>query len=379
MAKLPLGKGYYIWQIGACEGGNVDQIAATAKAIGLGHVYLKVADGTYAYNGAYNLVRLISLLHNYGIQVYGWQYIYGVDPLNEAKRAVERCKVLGLDGFIVDAEKEFKQTGWAARATTYMTYLKDNLGGLPIGLASYRYPSYHPEFPWKAFRAYASFDAPQVYWEGAHNPSYQLEKSWGEFRGLTPQLPYIPTGAAYKTLFWSATADDVRAFMAKAVSLKFTGFNFWEWGYTRKNLPAVWQAIAEYNAPQPEPTPPPSPDYEARLNKLETALAYLQERLNLAARPPVAWYKPSESQAIARFAASYNARGKPVMQIYPSDNAPVSQRIFLTGRFRLSPIPVIADGGGLYYPVAEPSYYSQINDPGLTLYVRDVDVSATVS
>jgi hypothetical protein len=39
------GKGMFIWQVQRCGGGNAQQIVAHARAAGITHVQVKVADG----------------------------------------------------------------------------------------------------------------------------------------------------------------------------------------------------------------------------------------------------------------------------------------------------------------------------------------------
>ncbi len=46
----PVGKGFYIWKIPNCEGGDIEKIAYTAYRAGLTHVLVKVANGIYDYN-----------------------------------------------------------------------------------------------------------------------------------------------------------------------------------------------------------------------------------------------------------------------------------------------------------------------------------------
>jgi hypothetical protein len=383
MIVQPVGKGMYIWQVSGCEGGNLDAIVATAQACGFRHILVKIADGTGAYNVSVSLPTLVSKLHQEaGIQVWGWQYIYGASPIAEAKTAIEQCKQCGVDGFIVDAEGEFKQSGYGTRADAYMHYLRDNLS-IPVGLSSYRFPSYHPDFPWASFRKYADFDAPQVYWQSAHNPAEQLRRSMGEFAGMIPKLPYVPTGAAYKTgILWSSTPADVRAFMGEAVALGLSGFNFWEWKNARA-LPDVWQAICEYNFPAPPAPPaPPTPDeiamikasldqLRADLARSQTAIGALAEKISILGVTPMFMAKPV-SQALARHPIGYNDKGKPIMAIYPSDNAPVDQRIFIAGKVALFPTPITADGGGQFYAIVDSDIYNRV---AKTLYVRVEDVA----
>jgi len=44
------GKGMYIWKLHRIAGGNVQAMVDKAKAAGLTHVIIKIADGSSAYN-----------------------------------------------------------------------------------------------------------------------------------------------------------------------------------------------------------------------------------------------------------------------------------------------------------------------------------------
>ncbi len=99
------GKGMMIWKIPSCEAGNATQIASVAKAAGFTHVLIKIADGIYSYN-VNNTTKVdlappvVSALRAQGIQVWGWHYVYGNNPVGEAQIAVKRTKALGLMGIL---------------------------------------------------------------------------------------------------------------------------------------------------------------------------------------------------------------------------------------------------------------------------------------
>lgn len=251
------GKGFYIWKVRDCEGGDPNAILAMVKQADLSHVLIKVADRAKMYNYDYerqiDLVAPVSqLLQSQGIQVWGWQYIYGSDPIGEARMGAQRVKQLGLDGFVVNAEVEFKQAGKDIIARKYMTELRNALPDLPIALSSYRFPSYHPQFPFKEFLEQCDLNMPQVYWQGSHNPDAQIVKTVREFQGLTPFRPIIPTGAAYSQDGWAPTTDDETLFLQTCKTIGLAGANFWSWDYARNKLPALWDEIGAF----PWPTGP---------------------------------------------------------------------------------------------------------------------------
>ena len=268
------GKGFFIWRVANCEGGNPEAIAAKAAAAGLSHVLLKIADTRYPFGfdkQNRDLVRpVVVALHNRGVQAWGWHYVKGDDPTGEAKVAVERSRALNLDGYVIDAEGEYKTAGKAAAARAYMTDLRAGLPNMLIALSSYRYPSYHRELPWAAFLEKCDLNMPQVYWEQAHNPDRQLERSAREFANMSLvgyQRPVVPTGATYGAGGWVATAEDQAVFYMKARELGMLAANSYSWDWaTSAGNQHLWNAVARFDwqadarpIAQPLPVPQPQP------------------------------------------------------------------------------------------------------------------------
>ncbi|MDA0698272.1 MAG: nuclear transport factor 2 family protein [Chloroflexi bacterium] len=268
------GKGFFIWRVANCEGGNPEAIAAKAVAAGLSHVLLKIADTRYPFGfdrQNRDLVQpVVAALHNRGVQAWGWHYVKGDDPTGEAKVAVERSRALNLDGYVIDAEGEYKTAGKAAAARAYMTDLRAGLPNMLIALSSYRYPSYHRELPWAAFLEKCDLNMPQVYWEQAHNPDRQLERSAREFANMSLvgyQRPVVPTGATYGAGGWVATAEDQAVFYMKARELGMLAANSYSWDWaTSAGNQHLWNAVARFDwqadarpIAQPLPVPQPQP------------------------------------------------------------------------------------------------------------------------
>ena len=254
------GKGFFIWKIPDCEGGNPTAIADVAKAARLSHVCIKIADGPYIYN--YDKVNkkdlvpaVVTALHKKGIQAWGWHYIYGYDPVGEARMAVQRCVGLNLDGYIIDAEGEFKNPGKDVAARTFVKEFRRSLPNFPVALCSYRYPSYHPQFPWAAFLERSNFNMPQVYWEQSHNAGAQLKRSYKEFQGIAPVRPYMATGPTYYVSGWAPTVSDINDFLNTAKSLKIPAVNFFSWDYARRSLKPLWDAVANFSWDAAPPPP----------------------------------------------------------------------------------------------------------------------------
>ncbi len=262
------GKGFYLWQIWKVEGGSAQAIAERAKEAGLSHVLIKIADGpSWAYNYDYDaevdlIPPLRDLLRAAGMQVWGWHYVRGDDPLGEARIAIDRTKALGLDGYVVDAEKEYKQRGKGVAARRFMEAVRSGLPDTPIALSTYRYPKLHREFPFNTFLEFCDYAMPQVYFEQARNPEQQLERCAEQYMSLKPARPIIPTGPTYSHAGWRPSADEVQRFIAKAKEMGFTAVNFWAMDFAlRSSMKDLWQAVADF----PWPAAPPVADMPERL------------------------------------------------------------------------------------------------------------------
>jgi hypothetical protein len=245
------GKGMMIWQIPRVENGNAEQIATVAKNAGFSYVLIKVAEATGPYNvdkttGVDLVPDVVTALRSKGIEVWGWHYVYGYNPTGEANIAIERTKQFNLDGYVIDAEAEYKLAGREAAAETYMNKLRSGIPNTPIALCSYRFPAYHPELPWSTFLNKCDFNMPQVYWQGAHNAASQLETTLKQFKNISPFRPIMPTGPMYKAGDWEPTPADVIAFMDKAQELEMSSVNYFEWYYGRTIMQPVWNAISNY-------------------------------------------------------------------------------------------------------------------------------------
>lgn len=272
---IPQGKGIFLWQLSQCGNGDPIKIAAMAQQAGFTWVCIKVADGTNNYNqgdppswgGPDLLGQTIEALRNVNILIYGWQYIYGANrsgssiAAKEAKAAIENIDRFDLSGFLIDAETPYKRKGSGSWANTYMYTLRSSYPNISLGLCSYRFPKYHPEFPWMDFLLQCDFHAPQVYWIKAHNAGDQLRASVSQLTTLR-SLPVAPVGASYydPTFRWQPTIEELNDFNSTALELQCPGVSWWEWGengHGAEYIPEFWDAISKHNWTDPPPPPPP--------------------------------------------------------------------------------------------------------------------------
>jgi hypothetical protein len=243
------GTGFFIWQVVRCEGGDAQQISQAARAAGFRWVAVKVADGAMPSNqDPHNRARsllppLVAAFRAVGIQAWGWHYLYGANWSGEAVTAKAQIEALHLDGYILDAEGEFKLPGRGAAAGKFMAQMRAQFPRLPMGLCSYRFPSLHPEFPWDAFLGGVDLNLPQVYWEDAHDPAAELTRSAAEFAARPLRKPLVPIGPTYKRGGWAPTAADIQEFQRAAAQLNLGGVGYFSWDECRQDLPEVWSAI----------------------------------------------------------------------------------------------------------------------------------------
>jgi hypothetical protein len=251
----PTGKGMFIWDLAHTARGNPLMLAAKAQELGLDWVAVKISNGTAVFQSAL-LPAAIIALRGVDVSVWGWSYIYLVGRTlllqgkEEAHLAGDLVLKYGLDGFLIDGEGECKRPRGAVAAEHFATTLRLRLPQMPIGLCSFRFPSLHSDFPWRPLLQICDFHAPQVYWQGAHNPGAQLERSYRELRALK-DIPFIPTGSAYAEAGWQPTVQEIDAFDARAHALWLPGLSWWSFQAIESH-PDFYAAIARHSwTPKP--------------------------------------------------------------------------------------------------------------------------------
>ena len=262
------GKGFFIWQIEKCAP-DAATLVSLAQSAGLKHVIVKIADGDKMFpiddpdDSKEKLTQDgIAALKNAGIDVWGWSFIYGTDPSPEeqAKRLVQRMHYFGLEGAVINAEKRPNNPWTPENATKFMDTLINNLARAGItnpmlALSSYRYISYHPDFPFDEFMLFCQVAMPQVYWvaKSGGDPIRNLQDAYEEYNSRYPTKEFIPTGATYgetvalgsETFYWEARPDQVTLFMNQAAAMDVPAVNFWSWQHALEN-PPLWDAVKSY-------------------------------------------------------------------------------------------------------------------------------------
>ena len=257
----PTGKGIFIWMLSASANGDPLALATQAQLAGLSWVAIKVQNGARLFQETL-VPQAVSALRGAGIDVWGWGYLGGSPSFRtwgtaaqEAQTTLQAVDRFSLDGFIIDAESEYKRAGANTWARVYMTSLKVAMPHLSLGLCSYRWPSLHPQLPWSTFLAGCAFHIPQVYWQESHNPAEQLRRSVRELTALK-SLPVVPVGSSYSEHGWAPTVAELDAFDREAHGLKLPGVGWWSW-QALDNHPDWWGAISAHDWDLEETPPVP--------------------------------------------------------------------------------------------------------------------------
>jgi Putative peptidoglycan binding domain len=239
------GSGMWIWYLSKSEGGDPATIAAQAQAHGVSTVFVKSADGTNVWS-QFNATAVAALKAT-GLRVCGWQFVYGREPLGEA-RAAAAAKDAGADCFVIDAETAYE--GRYAQAQRYMAKLRELVGAdYPIGLTSFPYVDYHPGLPYSVFMAPdggAKFNLPQVYWKtigDTVDESLAHTYQWN----LPYETAIYPLGQTYD----GPEADDIRRFRQLSTAYGARGVSWWVWQFaTASDWDALGVPVAAVDRPE---------------------------------------------------------------------------------------------------------------------------------
>jgi hypothetical protein len=227
------GSGMWIWMLSRSSGGNVNAIAARARAAGVSTVFVKSSDAGSVWSQF--STALVRALHARGLRVCGWGYVYGTRPAAEAlaaRAAIRR----GADCFVIDAEAEYE--GRYVSASSYMTLLRRYAGArYPIGLAPFPYVDYHPAYPYSVFLGPggAQFNLPQMYWKAIGTTVPAVYAHTYSYSSLY-ERPIYPLGQTYGGVSRGA----LTRFRQYAQSLGARGVSWWDWQETTSWL---WRAL----------------------------------------------------------------------------------------------------------------------------------------
>jgi hypothetical protein len=231
-------QGMWIWYVEQSEGGDLARIVARANRAGIGTLYIKSGDGGHYWSQF--SYALVDALHEAGLDVCAWQFVYGESPLAEAKIAAAAVRH-GADCLVIDAESDYE--GRYAAADRYIRALRARIGSaFPLSLAGFPYVDYHPAFPYSVFFGPegAGFNQPQMYWKaigtsvrGVYEHTYLFNRLWGH--------PVYPVGQTYE----SPGRGEVLRFRRFAAGYGGQAPSWWDWQETSSR---TWGALGATSA-----------------------------------------------------------------------------------------------------------------------------------
>jgi hypothetical protein len=244
-------QGMWIWYVEHSEGGSIPRIIERAKKAGIGTVYIKSGDGGSLWSQF--TTSLVNSLHRGGLDVCAWQFVYGDNPVAEAKVGAASV-ARGADCLVIDAEGDYE--GKYAAADRYMRALRARIGeDFPVSLAGFPYVDYHPAFPYSVFfgPGGAQYNQPQMYWK-AIGTSVRTVFEHTFFYNRLYGAPIYPLGQTYENPGRGAIA----LFRRFAASYSGLAPSWWDWQETNnlgwQGLGTKVQAITGYRPISSNPT-----------------------------------------------------------------------------------------------------------------------------
>jgi hypothetical protein len=221
------GNGMWIWYVAKANDGSPARIAARARRHRIATVFIKAGDGGDAWSQF--TPQLVSALKRRGLHVCAWQFVYGRDPVGEARVGAEAMD-RGADCLVIDAESAYE--GRYAQASTYIRRLRAEVGSsYPVGLASFPYVHYHPGFPYSVFLGPggAEFNVPQIYWRAIGTSVDQaIATTYADNRVY--ERPIAPLGQ----LYGNPPPSQVLRFRKLALASGWDGVSWWSWQHASR-------------------------------------------------------------------------------------------------------------------------------------------------
>lgn len=231
-------QGMWIWYVDRSDGGSVGRILARARGAGIGTLYIKAGDAGHIWS-QFNKT-LVGALHQGGLDVCAWQFVYGDSPVAEAKAGAAAAR-RGADCLVIDAEGQYE--GKYAAADRYIRALRGRIGAtFPLSLAAFPYVDYHPSFPYSVFFGPegATVNQPQMYWKAIGTSVRAVYEHTFLFNRLWDH-PLYPLGQTYG----GTGRKDILRFRRFAESYGGLAPSWWDWQETSA---AGWQALGAETA-----------------------------------------------------------------------------------------------------------------------------------
>jgi hypothetical protein len=182
--------GIWVWEAGQI---GTPTLADWAAA-GVARVYVKAGDGVTPWTA--QLAALLPQIKALGMETYGWSYVRG--EAGEEGPAIAALKA-GVDGWVIDAEREVEDGGNAWTPAQYCAALRA-VADKPILMSSFGQPKAHPKMGWSAWGAAVDGFCPQIFpflagWPGSNADTITL--MYQQYSSYTNK-PLYPVGELWR-------------------------------------------------------------------------------------------------------------------------------------------------------------------------------------
>jgi hypothetical protein len=216
------GRAMWIWELRDTDHGDIAAIIAKAERYQITTLMIKSSDGTTRWSQFSR--TLVSDLHEAGIKVCAWQFVYGRNPIAEARVGAGAVRE-GADCLVIDAESSYQ--GRYPAADDYIGALRKRIGlSFPVALAGFPYVDFHLNFPYSVFLGPngAQYNLPQMYWADiGDSVSYVFSHTY-EYNEIY-RRPIYPLGQLYGKL----SAGAIEQFNTLATEFGAAGVSWWDW------------------------------------------------------------------------------------------------------------------------------------------------------
>ena len=231
------GKGMWLNEWSATEGGSVDRIVARAKAAGLTQIWVRTGSSKSGFYAASELRALLPRAHAAGLKVVAWDFPYLYDPVADANRAAATLalSVRGhrIDAFSPDIESPSEGTQLTRRRlAVYLGIVQRAMRGLPL-VSTVPHANDHW---WKVYDyttqvPYVDAFAVMAYWN-CTEPGADIARSVARLAPLGRPLHVIGQAfdfGPYGGRVGQPTGREVWRFVDVAYRRRLLGASFWVW------------------------------------------------------------------------------------------------------------------------------------------------------
>ena len=222
MAEHP--NGVWIWRVANLQSDYLDRLVQR----NVKRVYLKVFDGKSnpMFWGFQCTPESVLRIKARGIEVFGWGYHYGTaDDLAAQVTAVKQAFDAGIDGYVLDVEKEVKVPATHPNLKKLIQKLREFVPDGMLGYTSFGHPGKHPDVPWKLLDELCDLAFPQIYFEKftfAQTNEEEVQACLEAHRALNLTKPLLPIWGSESDAHNPATAAELQTYLKR-----FPGSSVW--------------------------------------------------------------------------------------------------------------------------------------------------------